>query len=72
MDELILALQLMQSKMTSPVRNPSHCEHDEFRVYPNVPKENFTEAELAQLSEWGFDWDEEFDEGFMSFRFGSC
>jgi hypothetical protein len=62
----------MQSKMTAHVANPTHCEHDEFRVYPNVPKENFTAEELAQLDVWGFFWDDEFDEGFMSFRFGSC
>ena len=72
MKDLIKALQLIQSKMKTDVHNPTHCEHDEFRVYADVPKEDFTKEELKQLDAWGFFWDEEFGEGFLSFRFGSC
>jgi hypothetical protein len=76
MDELILALQLMQSKMTSTVTCPTHCEHDELHVYPGVPKSAFTDAELEQLDGWGFAWNDEWlddeDAGFVSGRFGSC
>lgn len=71
MDELILALQLIQSKMIGNVSHPTNCDHDEFRVYAGVEKTDFTDAELAQLDKWGFEWDDEFD-GFLSGRFGSC
>jgi hypothetical protein len=76
MNNLILALQLMQSKMTSDVSHPTHCMHEELRVYLGVPRSSFTDIELDQLAEWGFDWasDEGDDEdgGFYSFRYGSC
>jgi hypothetical protein len=68
MDDLIKALQLMRSKLTEDIRNPTHCEHDELTVM--VDPALFTAEELQQLNEWGFN---DYGDGvFQSFRFGSA
>jgi hypothetical protein len=71
MNELILALQMIQSKMNSPRSFPTHCHDDMLRVYAGVYKEDFTDEELAMLINWGFSWDED-EDGFVSGKFGSC
>lgn len=70
MDDLIEALQLMNSKLKRGVSHPCHCGHFELWVY-GTNKSDFTEAELKRLGELGFNWSDEND-GFYSFRFGSC
>tara|TARA_R110000851_G_scaffold154697_2_gene297024 strand:+ start:1536 stop:1751 length:216 start_codon:yes stop_codon:yes gene_type:complete len=71
MENLIAALQLINSKMSKEVRFPTLCIHDEFRVFAGVEQSDFTAVELTQLSDWGFDWDED-DECFVSGWYGSC
>jgi hypothetical protein len=66
MKDLIEALQIMMKH--GDVRSPCHCEHDEFHVYPKYM--DFTADELSRLEELSFAINE-FEEGFVSYRFGS-
>ena len=68
MKELIEALQIMLKYGDVPF--PTHCEHDELRVYPAVSPSEFSPEDLARLDELSFTPDSE--EGFISFRYGSC
>lgn len=61
------ALELLAKHQTSAW--PFHCEHDVLYVMSDPSK--YTEQELEQLSEWGFDADEG-GEYFCSFRYGSA
>jgi len=71
MENLIKALQLLQSKMTEDVKFPTCCDHDVLRVYAGIDPSHFSLEELDQLEDWGFDWDDD-DECFMSSWYGSC
>lgn len=66
MNDLIEALQIMLKH--GDVAHPTHCEHDELHIYPNSM--DFTEEELARLEQLGFYIDD--NEGFYSFKYGSC
>lgn len=66
--ELIQALRLLAKGSVNDI-NPLHCEHDELFVLGD-PK-SFTETDIAQLKEWGFDLDDA-NECFFSFRYGSA
>ena len=69
MDNLIRALRIFR-KYANP-QFPTHCEHDVLTVA--VDPELVTDPnDLAQLSELGFDPDEENGAGFISTYFGSC
>lgn len=48
---------------------PTHCEHDV--LYVNIDPEIVSEEDKNTLDELGFFPDEEYGEGFASFRFGS-
>lgn len=67
MNDLIKALQIMLKH--GDVSRPTHCEHDMLYVFPNSM--DFTEEEFTELEELGFYPDNE-QEGFYSFRYGSC
>jgi hypothetical protein len=71
MKNLIAALQLIYSKMGLEVEFPTQCGPDELRVYTDVDTSDFTKAELKQLDQWGFIWDED-EGGFVSSFYGSC
>lgn len=66
MKDLIEALTIMMKH--GDTYNPTHCGHDELHVYPKSME--FTKSELFRLDQLGFFPND--DEGFMSFRFGSC
>lgn len=66
MEDLIKALTIMLKH--GNVSHPFHCEHDELYVYPKSM--DFTEEEFAQLEELGFSSNGE--DGFYSFKYGSC
>lgn len=69
MNDLIKAL-LIFSKYTD-TKYPTHCEHDVLYIC-DVEKEDVSEEDLEELETLGFIWSEDLDEGFISFRFGSC
>jgi|AntAceMinimDraft_11_1070367.scaffolds.fasta_scaffold179578_2 hypothetical protein len=71
MENLIKALQMIQSKMTKDVAFPTCCDHDVLRVFAGIDPSHFTLEELDQLTDWGFDWDDD-DECFESSWYGSC
>ena len=67
MNDLIEALQIMMKH--GDVDYPTHYEHDTLYIFPN--NMDFTEEEFAELEELGFHSDNE-NEGFYSFKYGSC
>lgn len=67
--DLIQALGLLAKHQNNNV-SPFHCEHD--TLYVSADPEKFTPDELAQLDAWGFFPDDEFGEGFRSYRYGSA
>lgn len=67
MKDLIEALQIMLTR--GDVQHPTFCSHDELHVFPKDMK--FTPEQLARLEELSFMIDED-ENGFYSFRFGSC
>lgn len=68
--DLANAITLLTRGATDEV-SPFHCEHDELTV--NADPEHFSEAELAQLEEWGFHTNLDETPGhFYSFRYGSA
>lgn len=69
MDDLIEALQILR-KYGNP-QNPTHCEHDELYVYPGVDNDAISDEDKKRLSELSFNPCHD-DDGFCSFRFGSC
>ena len=69
MEDLIKALQIFL-KYGNP-RNPFHCEHD--YLYVDIPFEKVSEEDVAELDKLGFFKDSEYeDDGFGSYRYGSC
>lgn len=67
MEDLIKALQIF-IKYGNP-HNPLHCEHD--TLYVDIRYSEVTEEDREKLDVLGFHEDEDND-GFMSYRFGSC
>lgn len=70
MKDLIQALQILL-KYANDDRNPTHCEHDQLYIGCGIELEKVTKEDIDKLDELGFFWSDE-DEGFISFRFGSC
>nr|WP_296764124.1 hypothetical protein [Rhodococcus sp. (in: high G+C Gram-positive bacteria)] len=65
------ALQIFRKDGRLDSVSPFHCEHDVLTVMADPA--NFTEAEIKDLDELGFDVGDEFDDDcFSSFRFGSA
>jgi hypothetical protein len=67
MKDLIEALTIMLQK--GDVDYPTNCMHDELGVFPQSM--DFTPEEFTRLEELGFDLNED-EDGFMSYKFGSC
>lgn len=67
MEDLIKALNIFLKH--GNVEYPFSCEHDILYVFPQ--SNDFTEEELKELEELGFDYSEE-DGNFYSFKYGSC
>ena len=69
MDDLIRALQILR-KYGNP-KYPCHCEHDQ--LYIDISPELVSDEDKKQLDELGFiSGGDDYSEGFISFRFGSC
>lgn len=69
MEDLIKALQIFL-KYGNP-RNPTHCEHDVLTV--DINPDDVSEEDKIALEKLGFFTnEEEEEEDFYSFRFGSC
>ena len=68
MKDLILALQIF-AKYANDDYKPTHCEHDTLYIGCGIEKENVSAEDIKKLEKLGFFWS---DDGFMSFRFGSC
>jgi hypothetical protein len=70
MSDLIEALQILL-KYGNP-KYPTHCEHDVLTIW-GIDPSNVTEDDKEKLDELGFFIsNEDGDECFRSFRFGSC
>ena len=67
MEDLIKALQIFL-KYGNP-HHPFHCEHD--TLYVDIRYSEVTEEDREALDRLGFFEDSDND-GFMSYRFGSC
>jgi len=71
MKDLIKALQILL-KYANDDRCPTHCEHDQLYIGAGIDElEKISEEDINELDDLGFFWSDE-DEGFISFRFGSC
>ena len=70
MDDLIEALTIF--KKYTDTEYPTNCNHDELAIM-DVSPSDVSEYEVKRLKELGFFVaDEDGDEYFMSFRFGSA
>lgn len=67
MDDLIKALQILR-KYGNP-QWPTHCEHDV--MYVDIRYSEVSDEDREELQSLGFFEDEDND-GFMSYKFGSC
>ncbi|GAF97260.1 unnamed protein product [marine sediment metagenome] len=71
MKDLIKALQILL-KYSNDDHNPTNCSHDEFYVGAGIQYDDVSEEDTKELEKLGFAPCEEYGEGFISFRFGSC
>lgn len=70
MKDLIKALQIF-SKYANDDYNPVNCTHDQINIGCGIELDMVSDEDVKELDELGFFWSE-LDEGFISFRFGSC
>jgi hypothetical protein len=71
MNDLIEALQIL-AKYARPDR-PTHCEHDELTINPEIDPSEVSPEDIERLYALGFFvTDEDGEECFKSFRFGRC
>lgn len=68
MDDLIEALQIFRKYTNTDY--PTGCMHDQ--LYVDVNPDLVSGEDIERLDELGFIPDEEYGEGFISFRYGSC
>ncbi len=68
MEDLLKAI-IIFLKYANP-KYPFHCEHDVLYVWGIEPSE-VSEEDLAELDNLGFFVSED-NEGFISFKYGSC
>jgi len=68
MEDLIKALQIFM-KYGNPAY-PFHCEHDILYIW-GINYSDVSESDKILLKELGFD-DHDEDDGFTSYRYGSC
>lgn len=69
MGDLIAALTIF-AKYQEPTRWPTICSHDKLTIV-GVGCKEVSDQDAARLEELGFTWNE-FDEAWISFRFGSA
>ena len=69
MKDLIAALTILL-KYGNP-DHPTHCEHDVLYVC-GINPEDVSEEDIKKLDELGFFINEEFEDSFASFKYGSC
>jgi len=69
MEDLIKALQILAKYANLDDKWPTCCEHDEFHVYADIELEDVSAEDIVTLDDLGFIPG---DEGFISYRFGSC
>lgn len=69
MKDLIEALTIF-AKYTN-TKWPTNCNHDELRVC-GVPLEKVSKADRKRLEELSFSHDEDIEDTWVSYRFGSC
>lgn len=67
MEDFIKAFQIF-SKYGNP-RWPTHCEHD--TLYVNIRYSEVSDEDRITLADLGFNEDSDND-GFISYRYGSC
>lgn len=67
MEDLIKALTILL-KYGNP-HNPTHCEHDELTISPDIKPESVSEEDKKALKKFGFNYDQY---SFKSYRYGSC
>lgn len=70
MNDLIEALQILLKYANNDV-NPTHCEHDQLYIGCGIELSMVSEEDIQRLDELGIFWSDS-DDGFISFRFGSC
>jgi hypothetical protein len=71
MNDLIQALQIL-SKYGNP-EFPTHCEHDELTITPEIRPDDVSEEDKQKLELLGFFVSNDYGHSlFKSFRFGSC
>ena len=70
MENLIKALQILL-KYGNP-EWPTHCEHDILYISSEIDPAKVSKADKEELAELGFFPGEEYDQGFISHKFGSC
>lgn len=70
MEDLIKALQILLPYANDDY-NPTHCEHDQLYIGCDISLHQVSEEDIKTLDELGFFWSDS-DEGFISYRFGSC
>lgn len=69
MDDLIKAFTIFRKYMGGDHSYPTACEHD--TLYVNCDPEKVSDEDKAILEELGFYPDQELEDCFCSFRFGS-
>jgi len=69
MKDLIAALTILL-KYGNP-DHPTHCEHDIMYVC-GINPEDVSAEDIKKLDELGFFVNEDFEDSFKSFRYGSC
>lgn len=72
MINLIAALYIFLRYNPGDVAYPTHCEHDTLYVYPGVSPSDVSEEDLAELAQLGFTPSDEFEDGWVSYKYGSC
>ncbi len=70
MKDLIEALQILL-KYANDNRKPIHCEHDQLYIGCGIELNMVSNDDINKLDDLGIFWSDA-DEGFISFRFGSC
>lgn len=68
MGDLIKAFQIFSKYSKS--KYPTNCSHD--LLFVDVNPELVSKEDIKILDTLGFFISQEFDDGFSSFRFGSC
>lgn len=73
MNDFIEALKIFLKYVDDPDdHSPFHCEHDTLYVCGIDDETIVSEEDVARLDDLGFFKSEDVDEGWISYRYGSC